>query len=333
MKRKKNFPVFLITFIICLAFPRLASPQEMKARVILTGTQMHLAPDAQSQVIRSVPVGAVLNISGQQGDWFKVDLPADDRGFVVSGYIHSSALEMISGPPPAQRPTPVPVEPYRTPQRQAPPPTYRQPPARGGMPLAFKVMAGMALSTLATSEIEGEGEDLDDWKQNLWGPVLGIGIEVQKSLGFEIDALYIRKGMKLADSGTIEGTDYDLSVSVIVNQLSIPVLVKLNLMQGGPPYILAGGEVGLVLSAKAVYDIQATGYSDSGSEDIKEDFKSMDFGLVAGVGHELNFLGYNIFLEARYHLGMQDLNADSEFAEADDWVKSRSFVFVAGVKF
>jgi len=333
MKRQNLFPVLLITLIFYLLCPGLAPAQDIKARVILANTQMRLAPDTQSQVIRAVPIGAVLTISGQQGDWFKVDLPADERGFVVSGYIHSSALELISGQPLERPQAPPPVQQYRPPQQQAPPPAYRQPPARGGMPLAFKVMGGMGLSTLATSEIEGEGEDLDDWKQNLWGPVLGIGIEVQKSLGFEIDALYIRKGMKLANSGTIEGTDYDLSVNVIVNQLSIPVLVKLNLMQGGPPYILAGGEVGLVLSAKAVYDIQATGYSDSGSEDIKEDFKSMDFGLVAGVGHELNFLGYNIFLEARYHLGMQDLNADSEYAEADDWVKSRSFVFVAGVKF
>jgi len=333
MKRTYLLPIFLITFIFCLVCAQPASAQEMKARVILTGTQMHLAPDAQSQVIRSVPVGAVLSISGQQGDWLKVDLPADERGFVVSGYIHSSAMELISGPPPARRQAPVPVEPYRPPQQQAPPPAYRQPPARGGMPLAFKVMGGMGLSTLATSEIEGEYEDLDDWKQNLLGPVLGIGIEVQKRLGFEIDALYIRKGMKLVNSGTIGGYDYDLSASVIVDQLSIPVLVKLNLMQGGPPYILAGGEVGLILSAKADYDIEATGFSDSGSEDIKEDFKSMDYGLVAGVGHELNFMGYNLFLEARYHLGMQNLNADSEYAEADDWAKSRSFVFVAGVKF
>lgn len=329
MKKQKPFSLFLIVFFFCLICAGPASAQSIKARVILANTQMRLAPDTQSQIIRSVPIGAVLTISGQQGDWFKVELPADERGFVVTGYIHSSALELISGQTP-QAPPPVPQ--YR-PQPPAPSSVYRQPRARGGMPLAFKVMGGMGNSTLATSEIESEGEDLDEWKKSQWGPVLGIGIEMQKSLGFEIDALYIRKGMKLADSGNIEGYDYNVSIGVVIDELSFPVLVKLNLMRGGPPYVFAGGEVGLILSAKAKYDIEVTGYNESGSEDVKENFKSMDFGLVAGAGHELNFLGYNLFLEARYHLGLQNINADSEYAEADSWIKTRAFVFIAGIKF
>ena len=333
MKRKNLFPVFLIIFIFYLVCPGPAPAQDMKARVILANTQMRLAPDTNSQVIRAVPIGAVLTIAGQQGDWFKVNLPADERGFVVSGYIHSSALELISGQPLEQPQAPPPVQQYRPPQPQAAPPVYRQARARGGMPLAFKVMGGMSLSTLATSEIESEGESLDEWKQSQWGPVFGIGIEVQKSLGFEIDALYIRKGMKLADSGNAEGYDYDISIGVIVDQLSIPIMAKLNLMQGGPPYVFAGGEIGLILSAKANYNIEVTGLNESGSEDVKENFKSLDYGLVAGIGHELNFLGYNLFLEARYHLGLQNINADSEYAEDDSWIKSRAFLFVAGVKF
>ena len=66
-----------------------------------------------------------------------------------------------------------------------------------------------------------------------------------------------------------------------------------------------GPLVGFLVSAKVDYDGDSGFDDESDSEDVKDNYKSIDFGLAAGASYKLDF-GLNFGL--RYNLGLADIN-------------------------
>ena len=66
-----------------------------KIQVILEKTNIRAEPDFISEVIHQVQLGISLQAVGKAGEWYFVNLPPDEEGLIISGYIHQSFVQEI----------------------------------------------------------------------------------------------------------------------------------------------------------------------------------------------------------------------------------------------
>ena len=105
-------------------------------------------------------------------------------------------------------------------------------------------------------------------------------IAISKKFSFQPELLYSGLGYSLDDEDTAS-----------LNYLSIPLMGKYYITDGLS--LEAGPQIGFLLSAK------------QDGTDIKDSFKTLDFGANLGVGYKLdNGLNFN----ARYTLGLSNIN-------------------------
>jgi hypothetical protein len=69
------------------------SPKEIQ--VLLEKTNIRAEPDFTSEVIHQVQLGISLQAVGKAGEWYLVNLPPDEEGLIISGYIHQSFVQEI----------------------------------------------------------------------------------------------------------------------------------------------------------------------------------------------------------------------------------------------
>jgi hypothetical protein len=154
----------------------------------------------------------------------------------------------------------------------------------------WRILGGLSIAR-STEPLEDYGRM--DWspyvKANLAGGVGGAGVlfSLAPHLDLEIDGLFLQKG---ADVEIIGIAGPFLRYHDRVNELSVPVLLKLSLLHGTSPYVLAGGEAAWVISRAP---------------------KDVDYGFVFGAGVDIPLGKTVISLEGRYHLGLRDLTTDS----------------------
>jgi hypothetical protein len=63
-----------------------------KVRIIKKDAELHVKPDEQSEIITTIPLGALLDVDGVSGDWIRIRLPQNKDGFAIVGYIHDSLI-------------------------------------------------------------------------------------------------------------------------------------------------------------------------------------------------------------------------------------------------
>jgi hypothetical protein len=102
--------------------------------------------------------------------------------------------------------------------------------------------------------------------------------------------------------------------------LNIPIMLKFYIVDG--LNIHAGPQFGFLLDGDRTY----SGPFGSGSEDIKDYYKSSDISLSFGAGWDFPF---GLSADIRYNLGVQDINEASSGEE----VKSRVFQLSLGWNF
>lgn len=102
--------------------------------------------------------------------------------------------------------------------------------------------------------------------------------------------------------------------------LSIPVMVKLYPVGG--LNLQLGPQFGFLLDGERKYDT----VFGSGSQDIKDHYKSSDVALSLGAGYDFEF---GLGLDFRYNLGLKDVN---NAANGED-IKSRIFLISLGWNF
>ncbi len=139
-------------------------------------------------------------------------------------------------------------------------------------------MAAYGMASLTYSE--DPAEEYNEYKNPSWAWQEGSGSIPEACWGgrrLDVPA----QGNPVRRS--LSGSDFD--VKMRIGEISVPVLLRFNLpVQGINPYLLGGGEIAYVAQAKYDYTISGGGDSDSGSEDIKDDVASIDYGLVFGGG-------------------------------------------------
>ena len=144
---------------------------------------------------------------------------------------------------------------------------------------------------------------------------LVVGAWANFSLGmFDIqpELLYSMKGAK-QDVGTTE-------IDNKYNYFEVPILVKYNLPLPGAlkPSIYAGPSFSILMSAKA------------DDVDIKDNLKSSDYSLIVGAGVMMDMQSYVLTFDARYNLGLSDIN---DISGATEEVKNSTIMLMAGIGF
>ncbi len=160
----------------------------------------------------------------------------------------------------------------------------------------------------------------DDTNNSLWLTRWGVGGVVELDLTPEVVLVarpaYIGKG---ADAPLLPVS----KVRTELGYIELPVLVKLQLAtHDWRPYLIAGPSLGLLQSAKAVQEL------DGGGEerlDVKDDFKTADWGVNVGAGLAWRAGKAQVFAEGLWGLGLSNVK------KAGGESKNRSFRLQAGV--
>jgi hypothetical protein len=183
----------------------------------------------------------------------------------------------------------------------------------------LRVMAGPNLS-IYSGPLLYAGEA---WKFRL-GFEGGIGYEMRLAprLSLEIDALFVQKGShrKYMEQGPLHYT-----IHYALNELNLPILLKLSLKKVSWPHLLAGGELSCILSS----DLKTPGieiYPPPWPDAPK--MKRFYPGLVFGGGWGFDTPKGAFFVEARYHVGLTNI-----VRSGPERIKPRSIVLLIGMTF
>ena len=180
----------------------------------------------------------------------------------------------------------------------------------------FGVIGGLNLANLSVDP--DDGVDLSNRTAFGIGGILSFG--VGETLALQLEPMFLQKGakLKLSDLG------FTLEAEIKVSYIEVPAMLKFAFGSGDTkPYVMAGPTVGYLLSAKVKDDME--------EQDIKDDVKNIDFGLAFGGGVSLPMGNNTLFVEARYSLGLSDLNDDPD--DPDTSIKTKGIQIMAGITF
>lgn len=208
--------------------------------------------------------------------------------------------------------------------------------------LSFIVLAGMNL-TNAQDQNKAKSSDvkfglkagLNIANMNMSGdfapdtkavPNLHIGafveVPISEKWSFQPELIYSMQGSKF-DMLYVEGTDiYNTENTFKLNYLNIPLMFKYN---ENKLFFEAGPQIGILTSAKLKTSVEGFG---SGSQDVKELFKTIDLGLGFGIGYNFSEqVGVNL----RYNFGLTNI---AETEDGDNTkIKNSVFALSLAYKF
>ncbi len=219
----------------------------------------------------------------------------------------------------------------------------------------FGFRGGLNLAN-ASEDLESESEpidfngepiefSLDQTNRTTFGAGGLVEFWFSPAFALQLNVLYNQKGVKLEGdlNETIDeqGISFDLKLNsettVEFSYLSFPLLAKLRLGQTNvKPYIMAGPELGYLLSAKikskATAEATAGGQSvgpitTEMEEDIDEFIESFEFAINFGAGLTIPLGSVDVFVDGQYSLGLT--NVDKEESDA----KNQVIMINAGILF
>ena len=175
------------------------------------------------------------------------------------------------------------------------------------------VIGGLNLASLSFDP-DPDGVDLSNRTGFGIGGVLSFGLG--ETLALQLNPMFLQKGVKAKATELGITLETELKASYI----EVPAMLKFAFGSSDTkPYAMVGPTVGFLLSAK------------QDETDIKDDVKSIDFGLTFGGGVSLPMGNNTVFVEGRYSLGLSDINDDSD--PNADKVKTKGIQIMAGITF
>ncbi len=66
-----------------------------KIQVILESANIRSEPKFESEIVHQMESGLTLLATGKVGEWFRVELPPDEDGIVISGFIHETLVREV----------------------------------------------------------------------------------------------------------------------------------------------------------------------------------------------------------------------------------------------
>lgn len=173
------------------------------------------------------------------------------------------------------------------------------------------IKGGLNASNLYVDDVEDENARIG-FHVGLYGQLIPSDV-----VTLQAELLFSTKGAKAEYNNAF----FDQTVKLNLNYIDLPVMAVFKVAD--VLEIHAGGYAGYLLNANLDYD----GDLGNGTDELDEDdFTSLDYGLLAGVG--VNFGAIQV--GARYNYGLSKI-ADSDFAEdvLGDAKNSNAQLFVA----
>jgi hypothetical protein len=172
------------------------------------------------------------------------------------------------------------------------------------MPANAQISAGFTAGVnVASIGVDPDVEDSDFSSRTAFGFGGVLDYSLSEVIMLQIMPMYLQKGTKEDyewddpfSSGTGEA-DWKLAY------FEIPIMFKYLFAGDFQPYVMAGATIGFLLSA----EVEWTEEGHSGTADIKEDLKGLDFGLGFGGGVRVPVGNNTAFVEARYGLGLTQI--------------------------
>jgi hypothetical protein len=91
---KKPFN-FFIPFVLFFCFAAMLFPDNQKVRVKVEETVIRFDPSTGSSVVANTKRGDILDVVGTEGGWYSVTFTPADSGFLLSGYVMASDVEIV----------------------------------------------------------------------------------------------------------------------------------------------------------------------------------------------------------------------------------------------
>ena len=171
------------------------------------------------------------------------------------------------------------------------------------------VIGGLNLANINTDPDPPSGVDLNSRTGFGVGGVLSFGLG--ETFALQLEPMYLQKGATAKEAGEEDKLE--------AAYIEVPVMIKFPFGSGDTkPYVMAGPTVGWLLSAEV------------DGEDIKDEVKSIDFGIAFGGGVSLPMGNNTVFVEGRYSLGLTDVNDDPT---DDTKFKTKGIQIMAGITF
>lgn len=331
--------VFIALFLLSLLLTVvIGEAAELKLRVKVPNANIRLKPATESMIILQAPVGAILKSVGTVGEWYKIDLPPDKDGVVVTGYIHQTMVEVMEEAP--QAPEVVqPPQVREQPIQRTPPPVTQQPVITRELPretsnrglTGVGLKGGITMANLYGEDVEDYGsyEDIETKMGFCFGAFFTYNFT--EMFAIQPEVLFTMKGAK--SDGTIPFFGWKYSYKVNLNYIEVPILFKICFPTQSTikPNIFVGPYAAIKQSFK-----YKTVVDDISTEGDIEHMKSTDFGVVfgAGIDFALNFLGRGkLTIDGRYSLGLTTISDEEYTAGTKVDVKNKVIAFLLGYSF
>jgi len=205
--------------------------------------------------------------------------------------------------------------------------------------LMIALVAGFGFTTAQAQEVKLgakagvnfaklTGDDVED-ADGRTGFHIGVLAEIPfaEKWAIQPEILYSQQGLQSKE----DFFDGEIESKLILDYINIPVMVKYYLtdalsVEGGPQF---------GFRAKAEQEIEITGSNDDGdgiegTTDLKDSISGFDAGVGGGLAYQLN---NGLFLQARYVIGLTNVNADDDEGAFGDDLTNSNLSFSLGYKF
>jgi len=264
MKKTKKGFVFFACLIILLLLPMSSEAEKLRVKVVVDKTSVRLKPDIGSMVIETLSAGTILESEEQVGEWYRVNLPPDENGYVIMGYIHFSAVEIVEEEMIEDVPAEMsPVSPVVESEQPSEPPVYQ--PSRWHPGVSFGLKLSGGIGYLSVGDLNASFQGWNDYFEEAWFGIEG-GVEGEYQLlhwGYDfsgefivypIPELGIALGagyLQVSKESTVEVSMFFGSEDITVNPKISAIPITLGVYFTPP----LGSGVNLILSAGAGYYI------------------------------------------------------------------------------
>jgi len=190
---------------------------------------------------------------------------------------------------------------------------------------ALGLKGGLNVSTLSVEDPANPDLELESQT----GLVLGAFLECGGASWFALqgEVNYSQNGAKVRGGSSASQIDLDY--------IRVPVLIMARLRSAQStlyPLVYAGPQLAFQVSCGVEADLDGGSQSyDCDSEQLEDplETRNVEFGLVFGGGVEYMFGGFKMELDARYNLGLSNMNGGTDASVVS--LKNRGWSFTVGL--
>lgn len=127
-------------------------------------------------------------------------------------------------------------------------------------------------------------------------------IKLSEKVSLQPEVVYSTQGSKIDNfTANVGGTDYTGDINLNLSYINVPVMFKYYVAEKFN--LEVGPQIGFLTSAKAVTKLN--GYNQTDTQDVKDNFETVDFGVNFGAGFDFDA---HFSAGIRYNAGLANIS-------------------------